>query len=171
MLETQKEGFQKLYKIFISIVIISAILLAYILYNNSQFKNNPLSVQTLTKLKQKEYTIRRLIKQKYNVNVNIPVIISSKMDNNLFGLAVYDQNSNIKILLNKNRFQESEKYMIDYVLPHEYAHALMFFFNDFTKENGGHSKRWQEICLNLDGKKCDRFVKQNDILMGKLKGY
>ena len=58
--------------------------------------------------------------------------------------------------------------MIDYVLPHEYAHALMFIFNKFPKQNAGHTKLWQKICLTLEGKKCDRFVKHNDIMMGKL---
>ncbi len=58
--------------------------------------------------------------------------------------------------------------MIEYVLPHEYAHALMFHFKDFTKVNGGHSKKWQQICLSIDGKKCDRFVEDNDILIEKI---
>ncbi|VAY87608.1 hypothetical protein MNB_ARC-1_501 [hydrothermal vent metagenome] len=121
----------------------------------------------LVKIKQKEFRIKKLIMQKYNQNISIPIIISSKMQNSLFGMAIYDKD-NIRIVLNKDRFQESEQYMIDYVLPHEYAHVLMFIFNDFTKKNSGHSKRWQNICLQLEGKKCDRFVKDNDILMGKI---
>ncbi len=155
------------YKIFTTIIVISIALLGYIIYNNNEFKNSTLPIKTLTKLKQKEYHLRKLVIEKYSININIPVIISTKLANNLFGLAVYDD-GNIKIILNKNRFQESEDYMIDYVLPHEYAHALMFKLNKFPKENGGHSKIWQKICLDLDGKKCDRFVKHNDIVMGKL---
>ena len=157
----------KIYKLFSLVTLVSLLILIYISYSNSLFKNNPLSYETMTKIKQKEYQIRKLIRQKYRVNINIPVIISSKIDDNLFGLAIYNQDD-IKIVLNKNRFQESEEYMIDYVLPHEYAHALMFVFKDFTNENSGHSKRWQDICLNLDGKKCDRFVKHKDIVMNKL---
>ncbi|MEA2019405.1 MAG: SprT-like domain-containing protein [Campylobacterota bacterium] len=158
---------KNLYKIFSTITIVSIVLLGYVIYNDNQFKNNDLSVKTITKLKQKEYSLRKLILQKYNIEVNIPVIVSPKLKDNLFGIAAYN-NGDIKIVLNKNRFQESEDYMIDYVLPHEYAHALMFVFNDFPKENGGHSIRWQNICLSLDGKKCDRFVNHNDIVMGKL---
>jgi len=158
---------KNLYKIFFTITIISIILFGYVVYNDQQFKNSELSLKTLTKLKQKEYNLRKLIMQKYNIDVNIPVLVSSKLQDNLFGIAAYN-NGDIKIVLNKNRFQESEDYMIDYVLPHEYAHALMFVLNDFPKQNGGHSKKWQNICLNLDGKKCDRFVNHNDIVMGKL---
>ncbi len=158
---------KKIYQIFMLITVVSVILLVYISYQKTTFKNNPLSIQTLTKLKQKEYHLRKLILEKYNLNIHIPVILSSKMKNNLFGLAAFND-GDIKIILNKNRFQESEDYMIDYVLPHEYAHALMFVFKDFPKKNGGHSKRWQNICLNLEGKKCDRFVKHKDIVMGKL---
>lgn len=156
-----------LFKIFITITIVSLTLLVYISYKNNQFNNNSLPIQTLTKLKQKEYHIRKLILKKYNLKINIPVIISSKLKDNLFGLAAYNDGQ-ITIVLNKNRFQESEDYMINYVLPHEYAHALMFAFKDFPKQNGGHTKRWQNICLDLEGKKCDRFVKHNDIVMGKL---
>ena len=58
--------------------------------------------------------------------------------------------------------------MINNVLPHEYAHALMFVFGNITNKNGGHTKQWQNICLSLEGKKCDRFVKHIDIMMGKL---
>jgi predicted SprT family Zn-dependent metalloprotease len=159
---------QNFYKIFLAITIISVVLLGYIYYQNNHFKNNPLSYEIKYQLKQKEYQLKKLVFQKYHKKVNIPIIISSKMANKLFGLASFDDDSNIKIYLNKNRFQESTPYMIDYVLPHEYAHALMFVFNKFSKQNGGHTKLWQDICLSLEGKKCDRFVKDNDILMGKL---
>lgn len=151
------------------ITFISIILLLFISYQDSQFKNNPLSIQTLTLLKQKEYHIRKLILQKYNLNVKIPIIISKELRNNLFGLTTYNQQTNkIQIFLNKKRFQETKQYMIDSVLPHEYAHALMFVLKNYNTINKGHSKQWQEICLNLEGQKCDRFVKDNDIIMDKL---
>ena len=159
---------QNFYKIFLAITVISIVLLGYIYYQNNNFKTKPLSYEIKYKLKQKEYRLKKLVLQKYHKKVDIPIIISSKMPNKLFGLASCDENGNIKIYLNKKRFQESTSYMIDYVLPHEYAHALMFVFNKFPKQNGGHTKLWQDICLSLKGKKCDRFVKHNDILMGKL---
>jgi len=158
---------KNIFRIFTAVVAISIVLLMVISYNNSKYDGKELPLEIQTKLKQKEYHIRKLIVQKYNKNINIPIIISDKIKDNLFGLAVYDQNS-IKIILNKNRFQESSDYMIDYVLPHEYAHSLMFVFRDFTKENGGHTLKWQKICLDLEGKKCDRFVKHDDIVLGKL---
>ena len=156
-----------IFKIFTIVIVLSIVLLGYISYNNNQFDGENLPIQIQTKLKEKEYHIRKLIIEKYNMDINIPIIISNKIPDNLFGLASYD-NNHIKITLNKNRFQESEEYMINYVLPHEYAHAMMFIFKDFTNENSGHSQRWQQICLELEGKKCDRFVKHNDIVMGKL---
>jgi len=159
---------KKFYRIFLILTTISILLLIYITYNQISFKNNPLPVNVISKLKEKENILKQLTYQKYNLKVDIPIIISAKLPNKLFGLASYD-NEDITIYLNRNRFQESSKYMIDYVLPHEYAHALMFIFNKFPNQNGGHTKLWQKICLNLDGKKCDRFVKYNDIMMGKLK--
>ena len=157
----------KIRNIFLTITSFSLLLMIYIYYNDTEFKNNPLSNDIKLKISQKENHIRKLIIQKYGLNVKIPIIISNKIPDNLYGLAAYNEGY-IKIVLNKNRFKESEDYMIDYVLPHEYAHALMFVLSDFPSNNGGHSKRWQNICLNLDGKKCDRFVKHKDIVMGKL---
>ena len=118
------------------------ILLVYITYKSSNFKNKPLDSSIQSQLRDKEFILKQLVYKKYHKNVNIPIIISPKLPNKLFGLASYD-NGNIKIYLNKNRFQESSEYMIDYVLPHEYALALMFIFNKFPKQNGGHTKLWQ----------------------------
>ena len=137
-------------------------------YNDVKFDSNPLSVELVQKVNDKKLNIQNLILQKYQLNFKTPVIISAKMPDNLFGVAIYTKKDEIKVVLNKNRFQESEEYMIDYVLPHEYAHALMFKFGEFKKENDGHTVEWQNICLALEGKKCDRYVKHDDILFGKV---
>lgn len=123
----------------------------------------------MEKLQNKNKLIKNEIYKKYQIKINIPIIIEEQLPNNLFGLASYKKGT-IKIFLNKNRFQENEEYMINYVLPHEYAHALMFYFGDFSKENGGHTLKWQKICKNIGGLKCNRFVNHHDILIEKLGG-
>ncbi len=151
---------------FLSILILCSLLLLYIWYNDYRFKTNPLSETTRYKLLKKENEIRSLIYKHYGIDVDIPVIISDKMKNKHFGLATYS-NKKIAIYLNKKHFFESESYMIDDVLSHEYAHALMFVFNDFSNQNGGHTKRWQEICKKLNGLRCNRYVDHKDIIIGK----
>lgn len=54
-----------------------------------------------------------------------------------------------------------------YVLPHEYAHALMFLNKNFADKKDGHTKEWQNICKLLNGLRCDRFVNNHDIIVGK----
>jgi len=146
----------------------SLILLVAVIYDDFTFKSNPLSSTLQQKIEQKKLYLEKLSKIKYNIYRDIPVIVTDQIPDNLFGVAHYTKKNEIQIILNKNRFQENGEYMIEYVLPHEYAHALMFALGDFTKENGGHSKKWQQICLALEGKKCDRYVKNNDILFGKV---
>ena len=158
----------KIKNIFIYITITSVILLGIVMYNDFTFKNNPLSPQILSKIKKKELHLQNLIRTKYFIDFNIPVTITDDIPDNLFGAAIYTKDNKIQVLLNKNRFQESGEYMIDYVLPHEYAHALMFALGEFPEENGGHTLKWQKICLSLEGKKCDRYVKNNDILFNKI---
>lgn len=153
---------------FFYIVVASTIVLSVVMYNDRVFKTNPLPKEIKEKVDIKKYQLIRIIKEKYGIYFNVPVLYNDKMPNNLFGLAVYSKDKKIAIILNKNRFQESVEYMIDYVLPHEYAHALMFKLGDFSQENGGHTKKWQNICLSLGGKKCDRYVKHQDIIFGKV---
>lgn len=157
---------QRLRFYFFVILILCSLLLLYIWYDNYRFEISPLSETTRYKLIKKENEIRSLIYKNYSLNIDIPVIISDKMKNKHFGLATYN-NGKIAIYLNKKHFLESEEYMIDDVLPHEYAHALMFVFNDFSNENGGHTKKWQEICRKLNGLRCNRFVSHRDIIIGK----
>jgi SprT protein len=145
------------------------VLFVLVFYKDKQFQNNPLPQKTIKQLQAKNYEIKQTIKKLYNKDISIPIIIEDQLPNNLFGLASYKQGK-IKILLNKKRFQENDSYMVNSVLPHEYAHALMFYFGNFTKVNGGHTKMWQKICLDIGGLKCDRFVDHNDILIEKLGG-
>ena len=137
--------------------------------SDAKFFNNPLPHEVLVKIDKKAFEIQRTIYYKYGSKIKIPIIPTTKIPDNLYGLTTMDKSGEIKILLNKNRFKENEEYMIDYVLPHEYAHAMMFYYQDFTQNNGGHTKRWQDFCLALGGKKCERFVNYNDILLQKVR--
>jgi len=152
---------------FLFITILGSIFLIYSWYENYQFKNNPLNEDIQKKIQEKKQYLEVLSYKKFNIKRKIPVIISDKLPSNLFGAATFSKDGEIQIFLNKKRFQESVSYMIDDVLPHEYAHALMFIYGDTSDENGGHSLKWQKICKSLNGLRCDRFVDHNDIIVGK----
>ncbi len=156
-----------IYKLLTLLTVICTILFVIVFYRDKQFKNNPLPKSIIYQLEIKNNSIKKKIQEKYNITFNIPIIIEPHLPNNLFGLASYKKGT-IKIFLNKKRFQENATYMIDNVLPHEYAHALMFYFGDFSKKNGGHTLKWEQICKNIGGLKCNRFVNHNDILIEKL---
>lgn len=157
---------KKIYNIFFIITFVSIIGIVYIQYDKNHFFNNPLSSNITKKLDKEVSKIQKRILQRYNIHVDFPIMITDKLPNNLYGMATMNENNQIIIYLNKKRFKESEEYMYG-VLVHEYAHAMMFYFGDFTKENSGHSKRWQQICYNLGGTTCERFVNRNDIIFGK----
>jgi hypothetical protein len=159
---------KKLKLFFLIITILGSIFLIYNWYENYQFKNNPLNLDIQIKIIEKQRYLEVLTYKKFNIKRKIPVIISDKMPAKLFGAATYNTNKEIKIFLNKKRFQESIDYMINDVLPHEYAHALMFISGNNTNKNGGHTLIWQNICKKLEGQRCDRFVKNNDVVVDKL---
>ncbi|MCF6339896.1 MAG: hypothetical protein L3J10_03945 [Sulfurimonas sp.] len=64
--------------------------------------------------------------------------------------------------------KESKEYILDSVLAHEYAHALMFQQGYFQTGNDDHSPLWQQTCINLGGVNCEQYVNNHDIIMGKL---
>lgn len=157
----------KLKQLFLIVTIISSLILVYNWYKTFEFKNNPLSKDIKKQIFLKQKELEFLTKKKFGISKKIPIRISDKMPSKLFGAATFSKDEKITIYLNKNRFHESTSYMIEDVLPHEYAHALMFSIGNFSKQNGGHTKKWQNICKALNGKRCNRFVNHDDIIIGK----
>lgn len=158
---------QQLKKFFLIVVIIASLLLAYLWYEDYSFNSNPLSKKIQIKVYEKHQKLKYLAYKYFNIKRVFPITITEELDSNRYGMAVYSQNGQINLYLNKKRFKENENYMINDVMPHEYAHAIMFALQDFTNENQGHSRKWQEICKKLEGLRCNRFVNHQDILIEK----
>jgi hypothetical protein len=158
---------QKLYRFFFVLVIVSVLLLAYNWHKDYEFDTNPLSQKLEKQIFEKKQQTRQLLRANFGFDLDVPLIVSEKLPSSLFGAAVFTQDEKIIIYLNKKRFKESSDYMIHHVIPHEYAHAVMFHLKDFSKEQSGHSIKWQNICKKLNGIKCDRFVDNHDIIIGK----
>lgn len=158
---------QQLRKYFLIIIIFASILLTYLWYSDYSFASNPLSQDIQNKIYKKHQELRVLTYKHFNIKRVFPIIISDQLDSSKFGMAVYSKNGQINLYLNKKRFKENEDYMIDDVMPHEYAHAIMFALENFSNENNGHPKIWQDICKKLNGLRCDRFVNHKDILIEK----
>jgi hypothetical protein len=158
---------QKLYTTFFIIVTISSLALLYSWYSNYNFKKQDLSLEIQHAIQTKKEQVRSLVLTHYGFDLNIPIIIKDELPNKLFGAASYTTQNQIIIYLNKNHFKESLNYMIQSVIPHEYAHAVMFYLKDFSTQNSGHSKKWQTICETLSQKPCDRYANQHDILIEK----
>jgi len=159
---------QQLKKFFLIVVIIASILLTYLWYQDYSFSSNPLSKNIQNKIYKKHQELRYLTYKHFKIKRVFPIIIKDNIDASKFGMTIYSTDRQIKIYLNKNRFKENEEYMIEDVIPHEYAHAIMFALGDFSDENKGHPKKWQSICKKLNGLRCDRFVNHQDILIEKI---
>jgi predicted SprT family Zn-dependent metalloprotease len=94
-------------------------------------------------------------------------IVTDKFKGRLYGLTSYE-NGKIKIYLNKKVMQESMDYMVESVIAHEYAHAIMFKLGHIHNSDDGHSREWEETCQKLGGKDCQRYVDQKEIIMSKM---
>ena len=158
---------KKLRGFFLLTTILASFLLLYLWYSDYKFSNNSLEEKYQKLISKKTKELQNLTYKYFNINRTFPIIISNKLDSNRYGMTVFDKQQQIKIYLNKKRFKENHKYMIDDVLVHEYAHAIMFEKRNFTDKNSGHTKEWQDICKKLEGLRCDRFVNRKDILIEK----
>ena len=158
---------KKMEMIFAIITVSALLMLLLNWYGSYRFDNNPLSEEITSRIAAKEQQIIALIRRHYGMHFDVPLIVSDKIDSRLYGLAAYNPGGKITIVLNKKRMKESLEYILDDVLPHEYAHALMFHFGNVSNDDG-HSEQWQKICQTLEGSRCDRFVDRHDVVMGKI---
>ena len=158
---------KKLELIFITIMLISISVLAINYYNDYSFKNNDIPQSYKQRILDKENEVLEFMQKNYGFRFKVPVIVTDKFKGKLYGLTSY-RNGKIKIYLNKKVMQESMDYMVDSVIAHEYAHALMFKLGYLHTKDEGHSQKWKETCINLGGIDCQQYVDRDEIIMSKM---
>jgi len=158
---------KKLETAFISIIVFAILILTVNWYSSNSFKNNPLPEEYKQMILQKEQEILHNMQKHYGFAFKVPLIITGNFKNRLYGATTYN-NGDIKIYLNKNVMRESMKYMVDNVIAHEYAHALMFKMKVNMARGDGHSRQWKEACIKLGGLNCEQYVDTGEVIMGKL---
>lgn len=157
---------KKLERFFVLAIVLALLVLAYNTVQNTAFKHSALSEGTQQRIQKRSEAVLQRIQRIYGDIPSIPLKVSDEFHSNLYGLTVYHEGQ-IEIYLNKKRFKESEDYMIDEVIPHEYAHALVMLLGKRDSEDG-HTEVWRQICLQLDGKACVRYVDNEEIVRQKL---
>ena len=158
---------KKLELTFISIILLAISFLGFNYYDAYTFKNNELSEEYQNRISLKVKEVLQNMQDNYGYVIDVQLIITDKFQGRLYGLTSYE-NGEIKIYLNKKVMQESMDYMIESVIAHEYAHALMFAQGNIHTESDGHSQQWQRTCVKLGGKDCQQYVDQQEIIMSKM---
>ncbi|MDF1876209.1 SprT-like domain-containing protein [Sulfurimonas sp. SAG-AH-194-L11] len=158
---------KKLEFAFVSLILIATTVLIYNYYNSYTFKHSPLPKSYLQEIALKEKEVLKNMQRNFGFSQKFELIITDDIPGRLYGLTSYDKGL-IKIYLNKKVMQESFKYIIESVIAHEYAHALMFKLSRDTKEKAGHSDEWKRTCQLLGGKDCRQYVNQREIIISKM---
>jgi SprT protein len=158
---------KKLELTFISIILLAISFLGFNYYDAYTFKNNELSEEYQNRISLKVKEVLQNMQDNYGYVIDVQLIITDKFQGRLYGLTSYE-NGEIKIYLNKKVMQESMDYMIESVIAHEYAHALMFAQGNIHTKSDGHSQQWQRTCVKLGGKDCQQYVDQQEIIMSKM---
>lgn len=158
---------KKLELIFLTVTLLASALLAYNWYQSHQFDSSPISDVYKQQIAAKESEVLQLMQRHYGFALNIPLIITDKLPSRSYGVTSYDSGK-ISIYLNKQAMRESMQYILDDVIAHEYAHALMFKRGLFAHNSDGHTLQWQKVCQQLGGSRCDRYVNHDDVIMGKM---
>lgn len=153
--------------IFIAVVLLAMSVLALNYYKNYSFKHNEIPESFKQRIKMKEQDVLEHMQMNFGFRFQVPLIVTDKFKGRLYGLTTYE-NGVIKIYLNKNVMQESMDYMINSVIAHEYAHALLFKLNRYNLKNDGHSLEWKQTCIKLGGDDCQQYVDEDEIIMSKM---
>ena len=158
---------KKLEIIFIAMILMAITLLGYNYYKSYTFKNNDIPQSYKNKIINKEQEVLKKMQDSFGFRFEVPIIVTDKFKGKLYGLTAY-KDGDIKIYLNKNVMQESMEYMVENVIAHEYAHALMFKLGYLHSEKEGHSDRWRQTCIKLGGSDCRQYVNSQEIIMSKM---
>lgn len=158
---------KKLETIFLLIIVIAIGILGYNYYKSYTFKNNDIPDSYKKLISDKEQEVLQNMQSEFGFVLKVPLIVTDKFKGRLYGLTSY-KNGDIKIYLNKKVMQESMDYMVDSVIAHEYAHALMFKLGHIHTTKKGHPQKWQEICTKLGANDCQQYVDQQEIIMSKM---
>ncbi len=158
---------KKLEKFFLLIIFIALGVLAKNYYTSHTFKDQPLSQKNQQRITLKEKEILQNMRKAFGYEKHYDLNVTDKFPGRLYGLTTFNEGK-ITIYLNKKVMQESMDYMVESVIAHEYAHALMFSLGHFEEDSGGHTEQWKEICQKLGGKDCRPYVDQKEIIMSKM---
>jgi SprT protein len=156
----------KLEKLFILITLFGVLYLFINFYKSWQWRDSNIPKEVLEKIEERDLELRKRVATLYSIPFKVPLTISDDMPSRLYGATIYG-GKKVEILLNRNRLKEELEYMVDDVMPHEFAHALLFLFG---KDGGkdGHNREWQEVCIQLGGSRCDQYVNRKDVIFGKI---
>jgi SprT protein len=157
---------KRLEALFITVIFVALAVLAMNYYDSYRFKNSDIPEDYKERIAAKEQEVLRKMQEHYGYAVKFPLIVTDTFKGHFYGVTSYND-SQIKIYLNKQVMRESIDYMVESVVAHEYAHALLFY-EGHIDGGDGHSSLWQETCTNLGGKNCQRYVDAQDVVMQKL---
>mgnify|MGYP002641834120 CR=1 FL=1 len=158
---------KKLEFVFITVIILALTLLSFNAYKDYSFKHDAIPQSFKQRITEKEKDVLLHMRENFGFVFQVPLIVTDKFTSRLYGLTSY-QNGDIKIYLNKKVMRESMDYMIDSVIAHEYAHALLFRLNRHTVKADGHSDEWKQTCIKLGGVDCRKYVNQHEVIMAKM---
>ncbi|WP_415396064.1 SprT-like domain-containing protein [Sulfurimonas sp. CS5] len=158
---------KNLERLFLAVILIALLVLVKNYYDGYTFKINDIPDSYKQRIANKEQEVIQLMQSHYGFSFRVPIIITDRFKGRLYGITAY-KDGEIKIYLNKKVMQESMDYMVDSVIAHEYAHALIFKLGIRDRNKDSHSKEWQQACVNLGGLNCEQYVNSQDVVMGKL---
>jgi len=159
---------KKIQSIFIFVTLFALLILLYNWYSSYSFKNNSISTKDQQAIQQEEQRVLANMQKNFGFRYQVPLIITDKIPGKVYGVTSLEKNGSIKIYLNKKVMRESMEYIIDNVIAHEYAHALLFKNGNYQNGEEGHSPLWEKTCIRLGGASCQKYVDSHDVIMRKL---
>ncbi len=148
--------------LFFSIFIASVVFLLVLFL----YPEQTLTQADIDRLNQKKQDLIQKTHTLYGFNYNVPLYIE-ETDKRVWGAMLYSGGMPQKIVINKGYYLENPDYVVNFVLPHEWAHVVARLI--YKTSIRSHGEEWLAICKSLSEIRCDVRVQDEFVAEEKIR--
>ena len=130
------------------------------------YPEKELSQQDIDRIYNKKAELIIKTRRLYNIDFDLPLYIES-INNRIWGAMLYSQGTPQKIVINKEYYLENPDYVINYVMPHEWAHVVSRLI--YKTSIRSHGEEFLKICDDLSEFRCDVVVRDEFVAEEKVR--
>lgn len=130
------------------------------------YPEKKLTQSDINRIENKKQELIQKTKEIYGFYYDLPLFIEP-INKQIWGAMLYSGGRPKKIVINRDFYLENPDYVINSVMPHEWAHVVARLI--YKKDIKGHGKEWLSICKSLSNGQCARYVQDEFVVEEKIR--